>query len=54
MLELGGKQPAAADDSIKDSGDASFMQDVIEVSKTVPVKRGCLASALNAHVHGKH
>jgi putative thioredoxin len=37
MLELGGQQPAAADDLIKDSGDASFMQDVIEVSKTVPV-----------------
>ncbi|MBU2992152.1 thioredoxin [Octadecabacter sp. 1_MG-2023] len=36
MLELGG-QPAAADDLIKDSGDATFMQDVVEVSKDVPV-----------------
>ncbi|MCF2871321.1 co-chaperone YbbN [Octadecabacter sp. G9-8] len=37
MLELGGQQPAAADDLIKDSGDATFMQDVVEVSKTIPV-----------------
>ena len=36
MLELGG-QPAAADDLIKDGGDATFLQDVVEVSKTVPV-----------------
>ena len=36
MLELGG-QPAAADDLIKDSGDATFLQDVVEASKTVPV-----------------
>lgn len=36
MLELGG-QPAAADDLIKDSGDATFMQDVVDVSKEVPV-----------------
>ena len=36
MLELGG-QPAAADDLIKDSSEATFMQDVIEVSKTTPV-----------------
>lgn len=37
MLELGGQQPAAADDLIKDSSEATFMQDVIEVSKTTPV-----------------
>jgi len=37
MLELGGQQPAVADDLIKDSGDDTFMQDVIEASKTVPV-----------------
>jgi putative thioredoxin len=37
MLELGGQQPAAADDLIIDSGDATFLQDVVEVSKTVPV-----------------
>ena len=36
MLELGG-QPAAADDLIKDSSDATFMQDVVEVSKDIPV-----------------
>ncbi len=36
MLELGG-QPAAADDLIKDGGDATFMQDVVEASNTVPV-----------------
>ncbi|MCF2906238.1 thioredoxin [Octadecabacter sp. CECT 8868] len=36
MLELGG-QPAEANDLIKDSGDATFMQDVVEVSKEVPV-----------------
>ena len=36
MLELGG-QPAAADDLIKDSSEATFMQDVVEVSKTTPV-----------------
>jgi len=36
MLELGGR-PAEADDLIKDGGDATFMQDVVEVSKTVPV-----------------
>lgn len=36
MLELGG-QPAAADDLIKDSSEATFMQDVVEVSKTIPV-----------------
>lgn len=36
MLELGG-QPAAQDDLIKDGGDATFMQDVIETSKTTPV-----------------
>ena len=35
MIELGG-QPAA-DDLIKDSSEATFMQDVVEVSKTVPV-----------------
>ncbi|MDC1500156.1 thioredoxin domain-containing protein, partial [Octadecabacter sp.] len=37
MLELGGQQPAAADDLIIDSGDVTFLQDVVEVSKTVPV-----------------
>lgn len=36
MLELGG-QPAAADDLIIDSSDATFIQDVVEASKTVPV-----------------
>ena len=36
MLELGG-QPAAADDLIKDSSEATFMEDVVEVSKTTPV-----------------
>lgn len=36
MLELGG-QPAAADDLIKDSSEATFMQDVVEASQTVPV-----------------
>ncbi len=37
MLELGGQQPAAADDLIKDGGDATFMQDVIEASNEVPI-----------------
>lgn len=37
MLELGGGQPAAADDLVKDGGDATFMQDVIEASQEVPV-----------------
>jgi len=36
MLELGG-QPAVAEDLIKDGGDDTFMQDVVEASKTVPV-----------------
>lgn len=36
MLELGG-QPAVADDLIKDSSDATFMQDVVDVSQNVPV-----------------
>ena len=37
MLELGGEQPAAATDLIKDSSEATFMQDVIEASQDVPV-----------------
>ncbi|PVA07828.1 thioredoxin [Thalassorhabdomicrobium marinisediminis] len=37
MLELGGQQPAAADDLIKDTTEATFMQDVIEASQSVPV-----------------
>lgn len=38
MIELGGTpKPAAADANIVDGTDASFMQDVIEASKTVPV-----------------
>jgi len=37
MLELGGQQPEAANDLIKDGGDATFMQDVVEASKEVPV-----------------
>lgn len=37
MLELGGQQSAAADDLIKDSSEATFMEDVVEVSKTMPV-----------------
>lgn len=36
MLELGGND-APAGDLIKDSGDATFMQDVVEASKEVPV-----------------
>jgi len=36
MLELGGTD-APAGDLIKDGTDASFMEDVVEVSKTVPV-----------------
>lgn len=35
MLELG--QTPAADDLIKDGGDATFMADVVEASQTVPV-----------------
>ncbi|MGC9369092.1 MAG: thioredoxin [Paracoccaceae bacterium] len=38
MLELGGKDAApAADDLIKDISEATFMQDVVETSKEVPV-----------------
>lgn len=37
MIELGGQQPDAATDLIKDGGDATFMQDVVEVSQQVPV-----------------
>lgn len=37
MLELGGGQPAAADDLIKDVSEATFMQDVVEASKEIPV-----------------
>ena len=37
MLELGGEQPAAATDLIKDSSEATFMQDVVEASQEVPV-----------------
>lgn len=37
MLELGGDQPAAATDLIKDSSEATFMQDVVEASQEVPV-----------------
>ena len=37
MLELGGQQPAAADDLIKDVSEATFMQDVVEASKEVPI-----------------
>jgi putative thioredoxin len=36
MLEFGGA-PAQTDDLIKDGSEATFMQDVIEASKTVPV-----------------
>lgn len=36
MIELGG-QPAAADDLVKDSTDATFVQDVAEGSKEVPI-----------------
>lgn len=36
MLELGGTE-APAGDLIKDATDATFMQDVVEVSQTVPV-----------------
>lgn len=36
MLELDG-QPTPANDLITDGGDATFMQDVIEASQTVPV-----------------
>ncbi|MEL6960894.1 MAG: thioredoxin, partial [Pseudomonadota bacterium] len=37
MLELGGQDAAPAEELIKDGGDATFMQDVIEASQTVPV-----------------
>ena len=37
MLELGGQTPSAGEDLIKDSGDATFMQDVVEASQEVPV-----------------
>jgi putative thioredoxin len=37
MLELGGQPATPADDLIKDSSEATFVQDVVEVSKTVPV-----------------
>jgi len=37
MLELGGEQPATATDLIKDSSEATFMQDVVEASQDVPV-----------------
>ncbi|SLN35547.1 thioredoxin [Pseudooctadecabacter jejudonensis] len=37
MLELGGGAPAGADDLVKDGGDATFMEDVVEASKEVPV-----------------
>ena len=38
MIELGGTpKPAPADANIVDGTDASFVQDVIEASKTVPV-----------------
>ncbi|MCL4170029.1 UNVERIFIED_CONTAM: hypothetical protein GTU68_029904 [Idotea baltica] len=37
MIELGGQQPAVANDLIKDSADATFVKDVVEVSKEVPV-----------------
>ena len=37
MLELGGQTQAAADDLIKDTTDHTFMQDVVEMSKEVPV-----------------
>ena len=37
MLELGGKKPAPATGHIIDGTDATFMSDVVEASKTVPV-----------------
>lgn len=37
MIELGGTQTPEAGDNIIDGGDATFMQDVIEASQTVPV-----------------
>ncbi|MGR3292238.1 MAG: thioredoxin [Paracoccaceae bacterium] len=37
MLEFGQKQDAVPDDLIKDGSEASFMQDVIEMSKEIPV-----------------
>jgi len=37
MLELGGVQPQAAGDLIKDGTEATFMADVIEASQEVPV-----------------
>ncbi|MEJ6399231.1 co-chaperone YbbN [Yoonia sp. 208BN28-4] len=38
MIELGGTQPTPqASDHIMDGTDATFMQDVVEVSRTVPV-----------------
>lgn len=37
MLELGGNSDAAATDLIKDTTDATFMADVVEASKEVPV-----------------
>ena len=37
MLELGGGDQALGGDLIKDSSEATFMQDVIEASQTVPV-----------------
>ena len=36
MIELGG-QPAAADELVKDATDATFVQDVAEGSKEVPI-----------------
>ncbi len=37
MLELGGNGAAPAADLIKDISEATFMQDVVETSKEVPV-----------------
>lgn len=37
MLELGQKETAPVGDLIKDCSEATFMEDVIEMSKTVPV-----------------
>lgn len=37
MLELNGNTAANTDDLVKDSSEATFMEDVVEVSQTVPV-----------------
>ena len=37
MLELGASQNEQADDLIKDGSEATFMQDVVEMSQKVPV-----------------